>query len=100
MGISTVELSVPVVVGVTVDEESLTLDLADGRSVSAPLGWYPRLAHGTDAERQNWRLIGNGEGVHWPDLDEDISVESVLQGRPSAESQSSLKRWLSARAGR
>jgi hypothetical protein len=58
--------------------ELARIDLADGRSISAPLAWYPRLDHGTAAERANWRLIGRGEGVHWPDLDEDISVDNLL----------------------
>ncbi len=73
------------------------IDLVDGRSISVPLEWYPRLLHGTHQERCNWRLIGRGEGIHWPDLDEDISVENVWAGRPSGESQRSLKRWLEAR---
>jgi hypothetical protein len=80
-----------------VTEDALTLDLSDGRTVSAPLAWYPRLLHGNAKERNNWRLIGDGEGVHWPDLDEDLSVESVILGRASGESQTSLKRWLESR---
>jgi hypothetical protein len=83
-------------VQVTVD--TLTVDLADGRSISVPLAWYPRLAHGTPAERTNWRLIGRGEGIHWPDLDEDISVENLLNGARSGESQRSFKLWIAARA--
>ena len=82
-------------VQVTVD--TLTVDLADGRSISMPLAWYPRLAHGTQAERTNWRLIGRGEGVHWPDLDEDISVENLLSGARSGESHRSFKQWLASR---
>jgi hypothetical protein len=82
---------------VTLNDEALTVDLADGRTITAPLAWFPRLAHGTAAERANWRLIGGGEGVHWPDLDEDISVESLLAGRQSGETQESLRRWLRAR---
>jgi len=82
-------------VQVTVD--TLTVDLADGRSISVPLAWYPRLAHGTPTERSNWRLIGRGEGIHWPDLDEDISVENLLQGARSGESQRSFKQWIAAR---
>src|SRR5512136_308131 len=83
---------------VAVTEDSLVVDLADGRTVSVPLAWYPRLWHGEQVERDNWRLIGQGEGIHWPDLDEDISVENILYGRPSGESQRSLKRWLAGRA--
>lgn len=82
---------------VIVTEDALIVDLTDGRTVSVPLAWYPRLLHGTPEERNNWRLIGKGNGVHWPDLDEDISVENVILGKPSGESQRSLKRWLEKR---
>ncbi len=82
---------------VMVSEESLVVDLADGRTISAPLAWYPRLLHGTPAERDNWRLIGDGEGIHWPDLDEDLSVACLILGRRSGETSGSLKRWLEAR---
>ncbi|MFO8034332.1 MAG: DUF2442 domain-containing protein [Candidatus Bipolaricaulota bacterium] len=82
----------------TITDEVLTVELDDGRVTSVPLAWYPRLLHGTPEERANWRLIGNGEGIHWPDLDEDISVEDLVLGKPSGESQRSLKRWLEARA--
>jgi hypothetical protein len=85
---------------VTVTEDSLTVDLADGRTISVPLAWYPRLLHGSSEERNNWRLIGGGEGIHWPDLDEDISVENLLAGKPSGESQRSFKRWLEERTAR
>jgi len=77
----------------------LSADLVDGRVISVPLAWYPRLEHGSPQERDNWRLIGEGEGIHWPELDEDISIEGLLAGRPSGESQASLKRWLAAREG-
>ena len=87
----------PTVTTVMVTDEAVQFELSDGRTVSAPLAWYPRLAHGTPAERTHWRLVGRGAGVHWPDLDEDISVEGVLAGRPSSESQASLKRWLEYR---
>ena len=80
-----------------ITEDSLTVDLADGRTVSVPLVWYPRPLHGSQQERDKWRLIGNGEGLHWPDLDEDISVENLLLGQPSGESQLSFKRWLKKR---
>ncbi len=79
-------------------DDALILDLADGRTVSTPLAWYPRLLHGSPAERANHRLIGSGEGIHWPDLDEDISVEGVLSGRASGESAASLQKWLSSRS--
>jgi hypothetical protein len=79
---------------VSVTEDSLIVDLVDGRTVSVPVSWYPRLAHGTAEERADFRLIGRGEGIHWPGLDEDISVEDLLAGRPSGESQQSLEMWL------
>jgi len=82
---------------VTVTDEALTVDLADGRSVSVPLAWFPRLLNGTPTERTEWRLIGSGEGIHWPALDEDISVQSLLAGRGSGETDASLQRWLQAR---
>jgi hypothetical protein len=82
---------------VAVSDDTLTVDLADGRSISAPLAWFPRLAHGSAAERANWRLIGRGEGVHWPDLDEDISVDNLLTGTRSGESDRSFKHWLASR---
>jgi hypothetical protein len=71
--------------------------LDDGRSLSVPLAWYPRLLHGTEAERANYELIGEGEGVHWPALDEDVSVEGLLAGRRSAESAASLAKWVQSR---
>jgi hypothetical protein len=82
---------------VSVTNDAVVVDLADGRSLKVPLAWYPRLAHGTSAERSRWRLVGRGEGIHWPDLDEDISVEGMLAGRPSCESQLSLQKWLKQR---
>src|SRR4051794_4491204 len=82
---------------VSVSDDALIVDLADGRTITTPLAWFPRLAHGAPAERKNWRLIADGEGIHWPDLDEDISVESLLAGRRSGESQECLRRWLEQR---
>lgn len=82
---------------VVVSDEALTVDLIDGRTLSVPLGWYPRLTHASPQERDNWRFIGGGEGIHWPDLDEDISIENLWSGKPSGESQESFKRWLSTR---
>ena len=97
MGTSGTELGDAVAQGVAASDEALIVDLADGRTITVPLAWFPRLAHGTPAERANWRLIGGGVGIHWPDLDEDISVESLLAGRRSGETQASLRRWLEAR---
>ena len=82
---------------VKVTDVELVADLDDGRTIAVPLAWFPRLAHGTPSERANWRLIGNGEGLHWPDLDEDISVLSLLVGRRSGEKPESLRRWLQDR---
>ncbi len=83
---------------VRIGEDTLTIDLADGRSISIPLAWYPRLLHGRPDERTNWQWIGDDEGIHWPDLDEDISVEGIIAGRRSGESQRSLARWLEGRS--
>jgi hypothetical protein len=83
---------------VTISDDTIAVDLSDGRSVSAPLAWYPRLLHGTTEERNNWRLIGRGGGVHWPDLDEDISAENLLAGQPSGENHASFQTWLASRA--
>ena len=82
---------------VEVSEDSLSVELADGRTIVVPLGWYPRLANAAASERNNWRLIGAGRGIHWPALDEDISVANLLSGQPSSESQSSFKKWLADR---
>ncbi len=97
MSTLTSEVRVAVAQDVTVTEDTLTVDLDDGRTLSVPLGWYPRLLHGNAQERKNWRLIGKGEGIHWPDLDEDISVENLLGAKPSGESKRSLKKWLESR---
>jgi hypothetical protein len=93
-----VEARAALATAASVSEDTLSVDLSDGRTIAAPLVWFPRLLHGTQPERDNWRLIGQGRGIHWPDLDEDVSVESLLAGKPSAESQQSLKAWLARRA--
>ena len=82
---------------VRVSADTLSVELADGRVVSVPVGWYPRLAAGTLRERRRWELIGPGIGIHWPALDEDISVEALLKGLRSGESANSLERWLASR---
>ncbi len=82
---------------VEVTEDALIVDFTDGRTASVPLAWYPRLLHASPEERCHWRFIGNGAGIHWPDLDEDISIENILLWQPSQESQASLKRWLLGR---
>jgi hypothetical protein len=99
MSTSGTELKEPLAQSVTSNDEALIVDLADGRTITVPLSWFPRLAHGTPVERANWHLIGGGLGIHWPDLDEDISVESLLAGRRSGETQESLRRWLQTRTG-
>ena len=97
MSILANELQTVKALEVNVTEDNLTVELDDGRSISVPLTWYPRLWHGTPTERQNWRMIGDGVGIHWPDLDEDISIEGLILGRRSGESQRSLNRWLEQR---
>ena len=100
MSTSRTELKQSLARNVSVSDEALAVDLEDGRTITTPLASFPRLAHGSSSERQNWRLIAHGEGIHWPELDEDISVESLLVGRKSGESQESLRRWLKQRPPR
>ena len=101
MTTSIVELEVPGATAVTATEDTLTADLTDGRTISVPLAWYPRLLHATPEERDNWEFFADAHHIHWPDLDEDISVEGLLAGRPSGEGAQSFRRWLEAkRAGR
>lgn len=85
------------IINVTVTDDTLSVDLEDGRTISVPIGWYPRLAHGTSAERANFQISGAGSGIHWPDLDEDIGADGLLLGKKSTESPSSLERWLQRR---
>ena len=100
MNTSAIELEIPFAENVTASDDTLCVDLSDGRSISVPLAWYPRLSHASSAERRRWRLIGRGLGIHWIDLDEDISVEGLLAGKPSGESQASFSRWLAKRSSR
>lgn len=100
MRISAVEIELPYAINAKVTRETLSVDLSDGRTISVPLAWYPRLLHSTSEERMDWRLIARGQGIHWNRIDEDISVEGLLAGKPSGESQSSLKRWLEERRSR
>lgn len=97
MSISAVEIEVPKAENVKITEDTLIVDLSDGRTISVPLEWFPRLVYATSKELNNWRLIGRGHGIHWEDIDEDISVEGLLAGKPSGESQISFKKWLSKR---
>src|SRR5947209_5285037 len=87
MSSSPIEIVIARAISVATTDDALIIDLSDGRTISVPLGWFPRLTHGTAEERSNWRFIGHGEGIHWPDLDEDISVDGLIAGRGSGESQ-------------
>ncbi len=97
MTTSPIDLKLALAQSVTVTDDALIVELVDGRTLSVPVAWYPRLAHGAPAERAKWEFIGRGHGIHWPALDEDISVEDLLAGRRSGESHASLQRWLVAR---
>ena len=97
MSISAPEFNLPRAVAAAFTGSELRLELSDGRTLSVPISWYPRLVHATAQERANWKFTGGGEGLHWPDIEEDISVEGLIAGRPSRESQASLARWLSSR---
>ena len=100
MAISTVSFEVPGAMTLEVTEDALTAELCDGRTISVPLAWYPRLVHATPEERNNWEIHAGGQHLHWPDLDEDLSVEMLLTGQKSGENPRSFKRWLEAkRAG-
>ncbi len=93
-----VEIRIPEALNVLLTDDTLCVDLSDGRSISVPVAWFPRLFHFTEQERNNWRLIGRGLGIHWEDIDEDISIEGLLAGRPSGESLESFKKWLAKRS--
>lgn len=97
---SSLEVSKSLAVNATITDDTLSVELSDGRTIAVPLAWYPRLAHATSKERSSWRLIAGGRGIHWPQLDEDISVENLLLGQPSAESQRSFQEWLAKRRGK
>lgn len=97
---STLELQVPAIRSVSITRSTLTFEIEDGRSVSAPLNWFPRLEAATFKERGNWSLIGAGYGAHWPDLDEDVSIEALLLGRRSLEGARSFQTWLDQRPKR
>ena len=92
-----VTYTLPRAIKVSVTEDTLSVDMEDGRTISVPIGWYPRLTHATSAERTNVQISGAGYGFHWPDLDEDIGVEGLLLGKHSAESPESFARWLQSR---
>ena len=92
-----IELEIPDAIDVLVTDDTLSVELSDGRTISVPVDWYPRLTHATERQKANWRIIGRGDGIHWEDIDEDISVGALLAGKPSGESLSSLKAWLDNR---
>ena len=77
------------IVGVHIDASTLTAQLADGRKISVPLAWYPRLLHATPEQRAQWELCGGGFGIHWPAIDEDLSAEGLLRGAPAPGGQRS-----------
>lgn len=97
MSILTIEIEIPKALDIEINSDSLTVNLSDGRTIVVPTSWFPRLSYSTQTERDNWQLIGDGQGIHWPGMDEDISVEGLIAGKPSSESQKSLKKWLSDR---
>jgi len=86
------------VTNVQVTEDTLSVDLEDGRSIAVPIGWFPRLAYSSPVERSNFVISSAGYGIHWPDLDEDIGVEGLILGKKSSESRASFERWLARRA--
>ncbi|MBD2071879.1 DUF2442 domain-containing protein [Leptolyngbya sp. FACHB-671] len=90
-------LEVPKIQTIEITDDTLSVDLSDGRTISVPLTWYPRILHGSVEERNNWRLIGDGNEIHWNQLDEDVSVKNIILGQSSGESQKSFQRWLNER---
>lgn len=92
-----ITLTLPRIIKVWVTDDTLSVDLEDGRTISVPIAWYPRLVHGTPEERMHFQISGAGYGIHWPDLDEDIGIEGLLLGKKSAESPASFERWLQQR---
>ncbi len=84
-------------IDLSLQPDILNVSLADGRMLTIPLAWYPRLLHGAEAERQNWAFLGGGYAIEWPDLDEHIGIEGLLAGRKSGESRKSIERWLASR---
>ncbi|MCB0089962.1 MAG: DUF2442 domain-containing protein [Caldilineaceae bacterium] len=87
----------PVASDIQLTDQKLTVELEDGRSISIPLEWYPRLAHATKDERAHWEFLGDGYAIEWPDLDEHIGIEGLLAGRKSGESEASFQKWLASR---
>lgn len=97
-GITFAETLIPRILSVSINDDRLTLELEDGRIISVPILWYPRLAYGTNEERQNFKISGGGFGIYWPQLDEDIGIKGLLLGKKSTESEQSFKKWLEKRS--
>ena len=94
----TVDIQEPRAKNVSVSQDALTVDLVDGRTIIVPLAWYPRLWYGDAKERRNFEIFGDGAYIHWPDVDEDLTVAGLLEGQHSGESQKSIKKWLASRS--
>ncbi len=90
-------LEIPKIQNLNITDDTLSVDLSDGRTISVPLAWYPRLLNASETERNDWQTIGEGEGIHWEELDEDISTKNLILGQPSGESQKSFQKWLNNR---
>jgi hypothetical protein len=97
MNSAVITLALPKIIDVQVTEDTLRVDIEDGRTISVPLSWYPRLVYATSEERQNFRIAGAGYGIYWPDIDEDIGIEGLLLGKRSTESSESFTRWMKSR---
>ena len=97
MSTSAVDFEMPIAIDVSASDAELTVRLEDGRTISVPIHWYPRLAHGTLAERNHYEIDSFGEAIHWPDVDEDLSVKSIVAGWQSRETERSIRRWLEER---
>ena len=94
MHAATIEIKVPAAENTTITEDTFSVDLSDGRMISVPPAWCPRLTYASLSEQNNWRLIGKGYGIHWEDIDEDLSIDGLLAGKPSGESQTTFKKRL------
>jgi len=90
-------LEIPKIQNLNITDDTLSVDLSDGRTISVPLAWYPRLLNASETERNDWRTISEGEGIHWEELDVDISTKNLILGQPSGESQKSFQKWLNNR---
>ena len=97
MNTSATEIQEPRAQEVRINADDVVVELVDGRTLTVPLAWFPRLWYGSEQERGRFEIIGDGSYIHWPDLDEDLSIAGMLAGRRSRESADSLKRWLASR---